>query len=1513
MKYYSYDTTDAIHQELSFEVSETDMEKVKLSEADYEEIEKKLKDSKESIRESLSNELENEGFVFPLVTCTLYILLMVYISRVEVIGELSQVVISVFEQREWQSSPERFLGDISRIDDLDKYIEKILILYSYNNTYLQSFNYICGLRLSLKLANIVSNDHEYYKFPTYVKQADTYSAYSDNYGEEKNRQGTWTYNSKTFQGLGGYTQHFININHKQALRNWRTIKPIWMNEKSFVSLAVEMILHNSNLHSTLYYYQVFEKNTAGKINLETGTSGINPDVFSAQNEQFVIVMLLFTVYLLIFVLQFFKAAVKFYKIVKEYLAKWKTRATWHDFLEILLVALTSMILGLFIQLDLGNMNQFTLPLDSERFDRLIEYATEFRVLIRTSSITCLLNIFRLVTLLKSRFPSFSIMFDTIKYSKSDLVNLAVMMCIMFLGFSLCTLLAIGSHEVTFSSLKEALIRLFAMLVGIFGIGKYLQINNGIKNIVLVCFIVIFYFILLKMILAIVMSIYNSVRNRDELLLAGKLETFRRDSIRKFQLVMNLVFFKNPHDLNKAVEEYLELKKQINEDNGDSEREKIIDRFKMMEKMIVKLSKGSIFETFQANLASLNSELRVSTLENKSATMRKMKICIRSLLEKKKLAELKTEKLEKNVNYHFHLIIDMIVYVALLLIFTNLIIYQIDVTQSFGLQDIASKSVYLPSFRSSSILTLGQITSYPEVYDYINQVILPLLDGIVYQNNYLFLDNTIRLTLMFNVFQKNISPYSEKIFPNILTSGQNITSFRGAQSKMLYDYIEAGSRLSFKEQGGAVFTLKNTEQGRALLGIFETDEILNGNCQRLALEWVFYNGNSDAYVYNSLAFSKKYSGAISEEFYSRSIGPEFHSSGKVEYLVLYIVSFIICSYFLIKILKKIIQKWKKANASRLEKLSKSRKTKFIIRTLSEEPPKTSLENLLHLVLVCFKFLYRHFFQLVLVLCKYFLKNKSAMLESISIFLTYTTIIIALKYKRTELLLNKMSDFSIAARGLDSFYFIAALNIFFLFIRLPGFFSLSSRMKFLLNVLNNGKTDILYFLLVFFIFLLGFSISGHLMLGHYHPGYKDIGHALISSTFMKFGVFNFEEYRQADNILGIPFIILYVTFMIFFLFSMLLAITTGHYNSLKKTYKSQTGFFEKIKMIFRLKFQNRAFLSEAHETFNETYLNQIVTLENNNKEEESISFDISTGEKNSANKWLIDVEKNVFSRSGEKIDFSQMRIQTNFSNERNIMNAKSVVYFNKSQWELESLVDKVKIWNTLSAMIKQQLLCNDRNKDFTISTDVDLGVLEEIWGNATDLEKLELWDSGLNNDGRTFMWNLINFPDDLLENWWTLSIAGKIQRTQCLLKKVSKYKNKFQSSPHQLILINSLPIVTKLKFWLCLSSKLESKAILVTNNTNLLQSEITSFLIGLENYSNCFTLENYDSYIESLLDHSFYCKIESASWQLNERQSNEKKLEEISDLKQICESLLNYKYRILDQLKTLNYKIEKNTLN
>ena len=1484
-----------------------------LSYTDNAKIKKKLKECKGNIKKVLlDQEVANEGIILPLVSCTLYILLMIYITRIDVINQCFNLVTSVYENEPWGEAPQKRMADIQTLDNLSNYISEILLVSSYSTERLQTFNYVAGLRFSLKLANLIPNP--VYDAPAYITEESDYSASYYNSGENINRQATWQYTSKSFQGAGGYTQYFINTTLEEALAVWRGMRPIWLDKSTFIALAVEMIVENSNLYATIYYYQLYQMDTSGTMMIETGTYGINPDVYSAQSGTFIGIIVVLVLYLMIFLGQFCQAIKKLYKGLTDCL-KCKNRWTWYDYLEIILVALTTTIIVMFGITDVGNANSFTLPItDSNIFDAFIDHALNFKILSRIASCTCLMSVIRLVALLKIKFPSFGVLFETIKLSKNDIINFGVMGILMYIGFVLSSMLGMGVHDAEFSSFSNASTRIFGNLVGIIGLDRFDQENLSYRSFFILVFTVLYNFILIKMFWAIVMSTFITLKERNELLIAAMAENLKKETLHLGVLIMNLIFFVSPDNLNAEVTEYTKIRNMLcSGKEGEEDRDILIEKLKNLENSIKKLSNRNFIATFKENLASITSALHTSSLQNIDAVVKDLKNCIRAILEKQRIDEIKRENLEVDVDYNFALIVGLALHILFLILYTYSLGSELYIRPSYNLQELSRTIVYLPTFSSVSGFSLINVTTFDNIYNFIDEVLLKLLLGIPFYNNILYLDNSIRITIQLNSFVPNKSEFSKNLFPLVVSSGVNSTRFRGPSTELMYDYEVPGAGTSFFNEGGFAFTFQDYNHAREILQAMNADLFFTEICQYMALEWVLYNSNNDAFVYNYLLFTQANSGYIYQDFYSKTIGPEFHSSsGDTKFTVLLVLAIIISLYFVSIIIKEFFAKWKKANLIRLQDLRNYDRLQSIIISICETDivkPTSCMEATLHGLSYCCKVVYQYILQFLLVFLKYFVRKPSALIEAISLCLVYFTIFQMILYKYKPFALDDIDGFSSAANNLDRFASIAATSLLFLFFRTIKYLFLSSNVLFMASVIRKAWLDILFFLLMFGMILFGFGVTGYIMLGQSFANYRDISHSVLSCYFMIFKVYDYKQYSKADNALGIPYIILYMVVMCFFLYPVFIAILTGYYNSLSHKNISKIGFIEKIIKTLNYKLKGKKVLDNQPTEVENVGDSTAQALDNfyNEPTKNSQRFDEDSA--HHANRWLQCIEKTLATRSSNTFSFPMLKMKELTIEKQYCVDFKYIAFLNKDQWDNESWEEKVKIWNTLSYKYKEQLVEKEQAQMLMYDQSQNLphtALQATIWDSSEQIDRLRLWTGELCFEARAGIWDTVPYPDHLKLKWNDYSSRDKIRVTQAIINPVRKHTEAVRRLANVVPYILSLDLSEKMKLWLVIYWSEKVKMGLYINSSDPIESEMLGYLMMCEAYNDCLRCESYDNIFSEFLDHSIYSSIECDSWLKVEFDHRAKLIENIEKEDSEIRSLLKYKGNLLTKIKSFNQK-------
>ncbi|OMJ77756.1 hypothetical protein SteCoe_22588 [Stentor coeruleus] len=1513
------------------------LRKPELTAEDMMEIDKKLKECEKNIANSLSDtQVQDEGTFYPLVSCALLILFIIYISRVNIIAELSNVVIATFEHKKWNSEPDKFLDDITTLDDINNYIEKNLLFHSFKDDLLLDFNYVCGIRMTLKLANLIDNPYKDYNFSRYIKEESVYLPKKYNPGEDTQRQILWEYSFNSFRGYGGYTAYFMQTTYKEALFKWREMKTVYLNKETFESLVIEMVIHNSNLYSTLYYYQIFNRESSGRVAIETGLSGISPEMYDSQNSQFYEVAVILSFYFLLLAVQLLKFILSMKKILKDCLTKMTLQMTLYDYLELVLVCTVLTVLGYFLKLDLENIGNFSLPLDKHSFDLIIDYAVNFRILLRIASITCLLCVLRLVASLQVQFPSFGVLFQTIFISKNDLINLCFIGVILMLGFIAAIYLVCGITNDSYKSYDYSAIELFGSLISYMGFHKASEFNQLIRNFYFFIFVILFSFIFIRNFSAIVMSTYMFLKNRDQLLLAARAEMLKKKSTKLFKIVLNLILFRQKTSLYNDAEDYMRIKRKAEDDNTLLQPE-IREKIKSLESSIKQQASISLWLRLKSNLVNLSSFLQQKSLEPKASVINKLKGQIKKILKKERKKEIIMQKKELDVDYNFAMFVEMIVFLLLLVLFSYTTMYKVNIKDTYDMRTVAKNSISLKNFTYLTEMNVDQATSYIEVEAFIDQIFFDLLKGNPYCQNFLYLNNTMRITFNRFNYHNNTAKFSKNVIPKIISSSSNKTEFRGKSSKLLYNYYNPGEDGTFRRDGGASVILKSYDQAKNIFKLISKDKVNSENCYMIALEWVSYNQNLESFTYNYIFFKQLYSGKIAHEFKSVSITPQMYITENIKSIILDCISLLLCTFFAVKIFKEFIVDWKKMNKKRIIEAKKRDKVYKVIEEISKDErkgKKTAREHATRFLESCLYLITMHFVQILRALFKYYTKELSRSIETISFLLTYITLFITFGLNVSPLKMDSFDDFYDSAEIVEVYRMLVAFNFFFLFIRFPKYFLLSSKMAFLMGIMGKAQLDFLFFLMMYFTIMVGFMFMGHIMLGHYHPGYATLGYSFMSGYFLRFGVFNFKLYNKADETLGILYIVSFVVIIIFFLSSMFVSIITGYYKTLLPNFSSKVGLISKIILTIRAKMKGEKVLM-AH-LQEEVIIDQVISGQSSERsvrdekgqidtERKTTFIENITIEQENTNDWISEVESELLSRSGGEISFPTFLLKSSKIITPEIADVKELVFVCQETWEKETCKGRVQIWNSFARMsdhlnseklelaLEQAGVMSKKfnplsleNKDLELQTPLKQN---KFWELLPYNEKISLWMGELNEEGRHAIWVLIPYPEDLEKNWANLSIEEKFSRSQAFTKKITNHIKHFKSAKDPISYISSLDIDDKSKFWLTLTGKQRIKQQLFIRSLSTEESQIIAFIIMSENYANIITIENLDYIVERLLENQIYKKIEAASWAQAEfaRSSNIKLSCEEESYN--CSALLEYKNNLAQEKSRLEFVKKK----
>ena len=154
-----------------------------------------------------------------------------------------------------------------------------------------------------------------------------------------------------------------------------------------------------------------------------------------------------------------------------------------------------------------------------------------------------------------------------------------------------------------------------------------------------------------------------------------------------------------------------------------------------------------------------------------------------------------------------------------------------------------------------------------------------------------------------------------------------------------------------------------------------------------------------------------------------------------------------------------------------------------------------------------------------------------------------------YPPAAIFLPTFTDYSELARQYALSFNLDGLCVVALFFQLFKYLQLSPATNMLWAVLLKAGKDMMYFLLMFFILLLGFGLMGEQMLGTYLDGYSNIMRCMITLFTVLMGDFDVDDFKMANPAFGIMFFIVYILLMFLMLMNIFLAILGEAYSMVR----------------------------------------------------------------------------------------------------------------------------------------------------------------------------------------------------------------------------------------------------------------------------------------------------------------------------------------------------------------------------
>ncbi|XP_071973028.1 polycystin-2 isoform X2 [Engystomops pustulosus] len=163
------------------------------------------------------------------------------------------------------------------------------------------------------------------------------------------------------------------------------------------------------------------------------------------------------------------------------------------------------------------------------------------------------------------------------------------------------------------------------------------------------------------------------------------------------------------------------------------------------------------------------------------------------------------------------------------------------------------------------------------------------------------------------------------------------------------------------------------------------------------------------------------------------------------------------------------------------------------------------------------------------------------------------------------MNIFHNFEALAYWQNQFNNVAAVTVFFAWVKLFKFVNFNRTMTQLSTTMSRCAKDILGFSIMFFIIFLAYAQFAYLVFGTQVDDFSSFQDCIFTQFRIILGDFNFTEIEEANRILGPIYFTSFVFFMFFILLNMFLAIISDTYSEVKTDMAQQKSEMELADLI------------------------------------------------------------------------------------------------------------------------------------------------------------------------------------------------------------------------------------------------------------------------------------------------------------------------------------------------------------
>jgi hypothetical protein len=1486
--------------------------------------------------------MNSRGQNFLVLNSIIFIAFCISSNPAERIATVSNFLQTRLEGTYFHNDPDKQFADIIHIGDVQEYIRNVVLPVCFaTKGGVNDNNYLIALRLSMK--RVIFHDNEYDDYNDVIKRVKEYHDLSEdsfNQGEDTDDFSGISYDyDGGYKEAGGYVLAMIDLTLSEATAEWSEYETKFLNLRT-ATLVIEVLVQNSNLGVTLNYIQIFRQKDSGFVEVATKSIGAFPELYEEWTEFFEVLIALLVLYVLGVCFHLYITLTKISEILRVLWTQFKLEISWNDYVGIASVIAVIVSISLYCTSTLAYVGQFELPMaDKDDIEQLMRQLMHFRSFVQVSAVAALLSTLESIAILKDKFPSFGLLFDTVRRAYVDISNFTIILVALLLAFGLMGTICFGAQAEQFSTLQNSMLTLFTALLNNSFYEIVQKANDSMAAVFFILFIILFNFVLMNMFLAIVMSTFHELSNENSHLLQAK-ASLTADQVKKARdNWRNLLCCRvNMRSQRVDAYDYHVLKEKIKQAEDDNPDPEDIANLEYLRQAVMKSRQPSLWETITYNIGVISNDLYSHKVMRKEA-IRELMDRIRKLENERRAAKQKKQALTKDMEFRFKQVREMLVFVLYIVIFTVFVTYRTRVPAAFDVSKSLTDAIVIPEYEVAGIkYDFYDNDRLERISEWTDSVLVPMLsaDYINYENN-LVRNAYMRITIQVQDVTKNKNSSTKKIEVLVADDSKSNRNFYSATGSS-FDYVEAGDAESYMDQGGFVKLLDpNTEEFTTVTQSWLNLSSASRTPVLVALEYVTYNSNYDLYCYVLLTFSQDLAGRITPDLTITSVQLDLYGEGK--WLSLFEISFVLFTLYYTWVEGRAWWSiWKTFDNVRKEEWRKKAVVKQVLLELGlVTKPSNGVEAMVLTtgsfigkgVLVVITFIT----QGLQVTYKHCTSSIFVMANIACTVLSYGGLYYELLIISSNLVRNfeqpedsaYINKFTVIVEYQAKMQGLLAFTLLFSYLRVLQFFSFSKKLSMLTDSLSAAFLDVAFFMVMFVSILFSYSIMGYLLLGHYYDEFGTLARSFVSCYTCLLGEFDLDKVTAVDKSLGLLYFISFAIIFNFLLINMFIAIIVGHYRNVRSEYTDQKrGFFAEVFFILRSRCRKRK--QDKKRKRLESVDKDLTTTEREftsllKVEEEGWDYEEIKADPLSPNYYMMVLERTLKLQSSDAVIFSKLKPTfLNFYELGSVVvpaDQAELTVMNDVIWNRLGVSAKLSLWRRMGInweeqKLKSSLRLSVSNQREQADARPLSPIQESLWSATSDEERLEMWagEVSFNDLERVRVWNSVSFSE---KNKPDTSSAHSIQVwAEALISPLRKTILKLSKMPRNKrieFILNWKDVKDNERLRMLISLDKDDQMLLYINQGVEAEADLLSNLLMSLIGDNPILVGNSDLALQQILDnqiHSKYSELANYQAETNILASTKTRYEIAEDEDTKNQSYINH---LVSQIQETRIKIKE----